>query len=247
MFRSCKKQPSTSWISTSAPQARQSSDSTPGKKFTSLTSNFLKSNHLEKISLSAIQHLGSRDVTTSTSKYNSYSLYWNSVSYIKKSLAIRNQISGFTLGKHSETNTETTIANSVLVGSWRWRRYYKQINYINMIFPCSWNTKHVEANNCNVRHFRKNNEVDLVFPFIYMFQFFNEILPSLQVHSKLHQEQTEQHNQLRTQTWLEENFIQLTIPLQKIFGKAKLRWNSARCWTREKKLFAMFFDMDTTL
>ena len=33
------------------------------------------------------------------------------------------------------------------------------------------------------------------------------ILPSLQVHSKLHQEQTEQHNQLRVQTWLEENFI----------------------------------------
>lgn len=73
-----KKQPSTSWISTSAPQARQSSDSTPGKKFTSLTSNFVKSNHLEKISLSAIQHLGSRDVTISTNKYNSSSLYWNS-------------------------------------------------------------------------------------------------------------------------------------------------------------------------
>ena len=27
----------------------------------------------------------------------------------------------------------------------------------------SWNTKHVEANNCNVRHVRKNNEVDLMF------------------------------------------------------------------------------------
>lgn len=31
----------------------------------------------------------------------------------------------------------------------------------------SWNTKHVEANNCNVRHVReKNNEVDLMFHLI---------------------------------------------------------------------------------